>query len=1365
MAITASASGGTREWNDIATWVGGVVPGASDDVLLTAASGNVSVISGPRSCKSLDCTGYTGTFTFSTGNPTLSVGNASGGACIFVNTMTVVYTSGSLALVSTSNNGGVGWNFATGGRVLGAVTFNGAGGKWVLQDALTTVSSGVITLTAGTLDTNSQAVSCSQFFNAGSATRTLTLGSSVVTCTLASSASSANFRFTALTMTANTATFIINGANSGFQVATAGGNFNGLSIIMSGSGSGTLNWTTGCTIANLARTGTALKTDTFLISNDFTLTGTLTLSGNTIQGVNRLLCSSNVIGTQRTITATGAAVVISGDVDFRDVLITGSPSFTNTGNAYVGDALGNGAFITSNRTTPATQTFVSSTASWSDVTKWTSRVPLPQDNVVISFSSIKTLTVDMPRLGADISIGGNAGAALTFSVANEIYGSLNNAVNFSSTGITTLMGRGSHTITSNGKAFLQAVVINAIGGTYTLADAFTDQRAATDVPLTITNGTFTDAGFTVSLGLSSGPGGCFTLSTGATLNATGTWNIMSATSATQFNVNAGAIVNAATATIVFPNASTVARTFAGGGKTYGTLTYNVAKSPGVLTFSGNNIFTTINGGSERTFTNTAGAIQTVTNFNINGVANGYIRLPGVAANYLSAPDSAALSITGDITVLVRVALDDWTPAGFVGLCGKWGSSTTKSYVLGVQTGNTGKLQFSVSTNGSAQTDVVSSIAPTIADGASLLVLASWRASDGRTQFFTASGAIANPVASDFTQLGTDQTGNVGSLHDNASVVEVGSVTTGTVSNAIGNFYRAKIYNGIFSTAAFGGTLQFDADLIRNIGSSTWSDAAKTQFVEGSANAATVTVNGGLAQVGDGRVVLNSSSAGSAATLSSPLTQSVNYLSVKDSTASGSFWYAGSNSLNISGNTNWNFTDSPRDSNIYPLGFTALGLGYIIPLYLINLVDALLQKPRTLTHSVDASLTLRSTKTYNVTAVLQGTALKTHGVDAVCLQATLKAHTVDAIALKSQILIHAVDASLRATRTLSHSLDAVLKATSLKTHGVDALVVSRLLKTHLIDAILLASSIKIHTIDALVVSRNLKTHSVDADLLNIGIKTHTVDADLLKLSFITNSVDAILRQSNSVIYNADSVIKGTRVVSTQTDSILLSSKNIIHDVDAYLSLRLTHSYSVNAILRTTRLVSNSIDAYLFQASHPSHAIDAVIKGSASVAHASDALILEAKSLTHIVTAIVRVSGERTNAVDALLKVIQSKVYSVNSLLSERQDLVHGVDSLLKAQGVQYSVDSIVVNRSILIYNTNASLVSTRSVQCLIDANLKAHGIRIYSIDALVLRLGGGLVIEISSASPGISIQSLDNQINIQHRDYELELAESDTGIAL
>lgn len=64
--VTVSASGGTRNWSDTATWVGGALPLASDDIVANATSGTLTVDSN-RTCLTINFTGYVNTFTINNG--------------------------------------------------------------------------------------------------------------------------------------------------------------------------------------------------------------------------------------------------------------------------------------------------------------------------------------------------------------------------------------------------------------------------------------------------------------------------------------------------------------------------------------------------------------------------------------------------------------------------------------------------------------------------------------------------------------------------------------------------------------------------------------------------------------------------------------------------------------------------------------------------------------------------------------------------------------------------------------------------------------------------------------------------------------------------------------------------------------------------------------------------------------------------------------------------------------------------------------------------------------------------------------------------------------------------------------------------
>jgi hypothetical protein len=53
---------------------------------------------------------------------------------------------------------------------------------------------------------------------------------------------------------------------------------------------------------------------------------------------------------------------------------------------------------------------------------------------------------------------------------------------------------------------------------------------------------------------------------------------------------------------------------------------------------------------------------------------GYVELSGVSGDYISTPDSAALSFSNDIEVVMRVRVTDWSTGSGQTLCGKYVST-------------------------------------------------------------------------------------------------------------------------------------------------------------------------------------------------------------------------------------------------------------------------------------------------------------------------------------------------------------------------------------------------------------------------------------------------------------------------------------------------------------------------------------------------------------------------------------------------------------------------------------------------------------------------------------------------------------------
>lgn len=575
MAITAAVGGGN--WSAGATWVGGIAPTAADDVLLTAASGNVTVDAVGNACRSINCTGYTGTLTFGAGF-NLAIGDASGGAALFVAGMTVTLSGGTLSFVSTSNNGGAGWNVTSGGKTLPATTFDGVGGKWVLQDNFSCGATALV-VTNGSFFGNGKSITASALSSNNANIRTI----DVTNCTITVTSSGTAWNFG----TETNLTFV----GTGSAISATGGpntlnmgsrTYNSLTITVSVAA---LAWSGAATLATLIFTGSAAKTNTIQFQNNITVTTQLTLNGNS--AINRLLVSSSTLGTARTFTIAGATLT-SDNADYMDITLSVAKDLSA---GSVGDCGGN----TNITFTPAVTQTATGTASFTWSTHgWTTRVPLPQDNVLIpnAFVAGRTVTADMPRLGKSISFAGCTGSPIfANTVAQFIFGSLTlvTGVTPSGTSRLTLSGRAICTITSAGAIFTQGITVNAPGGTYTLQDAFSCNRTGS-ATFTITLGTFSDGGNTFALTDTTNTG--FTMG-GGTLNKTGIWSF-SNTSASAFFTNTGGVVNDTGGAIILATASVNTRTFVGGGQTYFVLTYTVAGSTGQLTVTGDNTFDTIN---------------------------------------------------------------------------------------------------------------------------------------------------------------------------------------------------------------------------------------------------------------------------------------------------------------------------------------------------------------------------------------------------------------------------------------------------------------------------------------------------------------------------------------------------------------------------------------------------------------------------------------------------------------------------------------------------------------------------------------------------------------------------------------------------
>lgn len=618
--IVAAAGGG--DWNTGGSWVGGVAPTAADDAQVVLASGNMSIGSGAV-CRSADFSTYTGTLS---GTGTLTIGDATAGisniALKLVAGMTVTGTP-SFTFISTSATVQT-IDFAN--KRVNNVTFSPAsGGSWQLTGQMdVNGTGGTVTLTRGTLNTNGQTCAWGRFESGGSATRALTLGASVITMG-GNNNSIWNTNNSGITFTANTSEIIF----TGFSVTFRSTNLTYNKITFTGSGAEFFNnQSSAITIGTLTVTGSAAKTDSFQIGSNLTITVALVLTGNST--INRLQVRTDTVGTARTLTTTGATVTAT-NVDFMDITLSVSKDFSAQTD------IGNGGGCT-NITFPAsvTQTWSgTSGGNWS-TNAWTTRVPLPQDDVVISsaFSASQTITADMPRLGRSITWAGSTGnPTWAFSsITNALFGSftLISGMVISGTQVLNFSGRSSFTITTATKSITPQPHIVAPSGTYTLSDSFSTTR-----DFFVDIGGFDTGNFDMtmlSFATNNSNTRSVTLGTSTiTATSTGLVLIFNMTTAT------GMTFSGANSTFIISGAGSSARTFAGGGKIFGTLTYTVAGSTGQLEMTGSNSFAQINFSditNARTLLFTAGTTTTIRNlngFNVRGTSGKLMTIGSITA--------------------------------------------------------------------------------------------------------------------------------------------------------------------------------------------------------------------------------------------------------------------------------------------------------------------------------------------------------------------------------------------------------------------------------------------------------------------------------------------------------------------------------------------------------------------------------------------------------------------------------------------------------------------------------------------------------------------------------------------------------------
>jgi hypothetical protein len=498
---------------------------------ITTANLNFDIVSGSDTVaittasqmRDLDFTGFTGTFAPAAAYTLY--GNLIASAA-----MTWTTGTGTITFAATST----GSTINTAGKSLYAVTFNGTGGEWSLQNAMTATNA--MTLTSGRLNLNGFDASCLTFSSDTSNTRGVTFGNNNInitfvgttgTTTVINMATMTGFSYT------GTGGFKLTGASPAAVVrqtnlsGTAGGSAANAPNLWVSAGSDIISIPTSAWIGNLDFTGYtgtwSLPTGTTNIAGSFTVASGMTITpltnsitfaststGRTINTAGKSLYAVTFNGVggewslQNAMTATNAMTLTSGRLILNGFDAT-CLTFSGTGTTTRGITFGaNNINITSTATgtvlditnatgftSSGTGAFRLSGAAASGITRTsvvgtTGGAVATAPNVFVSAGaagSIFALTTS--SWVQDLNFTGFSGtfapAALTTITGNLIASAAmtwttgTGTINFAATSTGDI-------ITTAGKS-LYATTFNGVGGGWTLQDNLTQTNN-----LTVTNG-------------------------------------------------------------------------------------------------------------------------------------------------------------------------------------------------------------------------------------------------------------------------------------------------------------------------------------------------------------------------------------------------------------------------------------------------------------------------------------------------------------------------------------------------------------------------------------------------------------------------------------------------------------------------------------------------------------------------------------------------------------------------------------------------------------------------------------------------------------------------------------------------------------
>lgn len=207
----------------------------------------------------------------------------------------------------------------------------------------------------------------------------------------------------------------------------------------------------------------------------------------------------------------------------------------------------------------------------------------------------------------------------------------------------------------------------------------------------------------------------------------------------------------------------------------------------------------------------------------------YLTMSGVTADYISAPDSAGLSVTGDIDIRIDLTLAAWR-GDQADIAGKYGNSGNRSWALQVMTDGT--VRFTWTSDGSTDLRASSPIpVPWPHTGRCTLrvTMDVNNGASGRTITFYTSSTPG--TAGPWRQLGDAVVQDTTtSVFDSTAAVFVGALNTGSTTVGEGRVHAFELRNGIDGTVVADPDVRAAAE-----GATSFSDGVNT-WTKGGAGA-------------------------------------------------------------------------------------------------------------------------------------------------------------------------------------------------------------------------------------------------------------------------------------------------------------------------------------------------------------------------------------------------------------------------------------------------------------------------------------------------------------------------------------------------